>query len=303
MTNLKQFDTIKTRHNGAAGCGQICEKLFHLISKLGVFMANPGQSGGDPVAYPAYCLLLMALTGLAQGLTSLVDSVDSDNSPPNAMGISAMTVNVTTDFAALTEAILTAKKNCDAAKNLVPAAGGGIAKEDPGLWIRCAFYLVEASTLLMGFGAPYAGEDLVEGSKQLTALSGQLDSTSPGDGWRGVSAQAYVDRVAAVRQSLDVLIYTDQWCADIAAGIAYFVNCVRLICGCLKAVLEVAYVLIRYCYGTGDIEKARGWDWNICRIVNVIMGLLAASVQYESQYIQSYFLEMIAEEYHSYCSW
>lgn len=267
-------------------------------------MASPElSSGGDPVTYAAGFLLLTALAGLAQGITSLVDSVDPDGAQPDGVGISAMTVNMTTDFTALTEAIVAAKKNCDAAKNLVPATGGGIAEEGPGLWIRHAFYLVEASTLLMGFGAPYAGEDLVEGSKQLAALSGQLDSAFPGDGWRGVSAQAYVDRVAAVRQSLDVLVYTDQWCAEIAAQVAHFVNIVRLICGCLKFALEVAYVLIKYRYSTANINDARWWDWNICRGVGVIISLLPVLVTAQSRYILSSSLKKIAEEYHSYCSW
>ncbi|MBY0440619.1 MAG: hypothetical protein K2Q25_00520 [Mycobacteriaceae bacterium] len=131
--------------------------------------------------------------------------------------------------------------------------------------IRHAFYFVEASTLLMGFGSPYTGEDLAEGSKQLATLTGQLDSAIPGDGWQGVSAKTYVERVGEIRESLDGLADTDQWCADIAAEVAYFVNCIRLICGCLKLVLEMAYVLIRYCYSSADIEAGDMWGFSDCR--------------------------------------
>lgn len=260
-------------------------------------------SGNGPVTYAAYFLLLMALGGLAEGLTNLIDSTDSDNTQPSHLNISAMTVNMTADFAALAEAIVTAKKNCEAAQNLVSAANTDTVKADRGLWIRQAFYLVETSTLLMGFGSPYTGEDLAEGAKQLAAISDQLNSAFPDDSWQGLSAQAYVDRVATVQQSLDVLAYTDQWLMEIAAETAYFVNCIRLICGCLKLALAVAYVLIRYCNSSGDIKTAASWDWNICRGVGVVMSLLTLLVQVQSIHIKSYCLQPIAEDYRSFCNW
>ena len=125
--------------------------------------------------------------------------------------------------------------------------------------ILYALALAESLEMFMGFGTPYQGDDLRHGAQQLTALSEQLQGTTPGNGWRGAAAQAYTEQVGAEQGAAGVLATIDLGFADLAQQCADFVTHAQLAIGLLKALLLAGYAIERTWYAEDNPEQ--GWTF------------------------------------------
>ena len=140
--------------------------------------------------------------------------------------------------------------------------------------ITYALALAESLEMFMGFGTPYQGDDLRHGAQQLTALSEQLQGTTPGSGWRGAAAQAYTEQVGAEQGAAGVLATIDLGFADLAQQCADFVTHARLAIGLLKSLLVAGYAIERMWYA----EENPDYGWTFSGKVGVAGALAVGAI-------------------------
>ncbi|MBY0443346.1 MAG: hypothetical protein K2Q25_14610 [Mycobacteriaceae bacterium] len=122
--------------------------------------------------------------------------------------------------------------------------------------------LAEFVSLMAGFGYPYNGDDLKEGTEQLSLLHAQLNSTYPdSSSWQGTSAQAYTGQTGALQDAIQDLITLDEQLAGAAQRQADLVTHIRLALSILKALLVAGYAVERWYYLAGqDLQGGMKFD-------------------------------------------
>lgn len=103
--------------------------------------------------------------------------------------------------------------------------------------------IVEVMELTTGFGPPADGVDLEAGAQQFAALSAQLKSALPDDGWQGSASQAYADLDKALQGMATQMAELDSKLAALVKDQAEWIDHMRLAFGILKDALFAAFVI------------------------------------------------------------
>ncbi|OBA73409.1 hypothetical protein A5641_05610, partial [Mycobacterium sp. 1554424.7] len=109
--------------------------------------------------------------------------------------------------------------------------------------IALTLTVVEVLELTTGFGPPCEGDELAQGSRQFSALSGQLMVALPEDNWQGGAAQVYAEADTTLGTVAQRMAELDDQLAALIQGQADWVTHVRLSFGVLKDLLLVAYLI------------------------------------------------------------
>lgn len=253
----------------------------------------------NPEIIGAAFLVLLALGSVAQGLVTLADPLDSGGASPGGVGLSATALNLVADSTAAAYLIYGVAKDYYTKANGVVSRGPA-AEPACGSFITGALFFIEGLTLMAGFGVPYAGEDLKEGGRRLAEVGEQLDLVLPDSAWRGLSSQAYADRIMQAQSDLWAIGSIDKDLAGTAEEIAEFVNAVRLIFGILKSLLILANLIERRLYASSDfdsIEFAQYFAPRIAIAATLCAVALVIAVQGVSLHVKSYSLLPYADDY------
>lgn len=181
----------------------------------------------DP--YVVLCLVIAALSGLTPYFVDIT-------APQSGEYDAAMALSISADVIATVQVLVNWWRTPTPTETL-PMPG---VLTLPTMVILRIYAAVEILEFTVGFGPPYEGHDFKVGSKQLTALREQLESTFPDSSWQGSAAQAYVAEVAALRDGVQELAELDRKLAARLKDQADWVNHMRLGFGILKLLLTIA---------------------------------------------------------------
>ena len=102
---------------------------------------------------------------------------------------------------------------------------------------------VQMLELTLGFGNPYQGASLTDGSQQFDTLAEQLNSAVPDEGWQGTASASYAQLTDALTALAQTAAQLDTQLAAVVAHQAEWVTNMRLGFGILKDVLTAALVV------------------------------------------------------------
>lgn len=203
---------------------------------------KPVKNYKDPFQDPLRVLglILLTLSGMAASLYFIKNTV-SNKSEFLGSGEydSSMLIDVCTDVSAFVTGIASA---------YIVNAGGRFQSGPvfaPAWYVHRAYIIVEFMEWTAGFGPPYEGDDLETGSQQFAAVSEQLLSAFPENGyWRGAAADAYADELAELRRYLNDAASYDRQLKQLVHNQAEWALAVRLILGLIKLLLCITAIYL-----------------------------------------------------------
>lgn len=208
---------------------------------------------------------MMILLALGCFIQDIFGSIDAGSGRASAEQLSSVVINDAVYVAAFVAMTMQAMRYFATAKGLADSKLLPLNPLEKLRFVSPIFYalgFVEAVELLVGFGTPYAGDDLADGAQRLTELHRQLGSAFPDGGWQGVGAQRYTDQVSAVQGATRTLADVDTYLAHAAQHQGEWVTHLRVSFGLIKAILLLAHFIEREAMDSG-VKDARGWasDW------------------------------------------
>ncbi|MBY0443575.1 MAG: hypothetical protein K2Q25_15835, partial [Mycobacteriaceae bacterium] len=221
----------------------IKDNHFDDRNSLGPIVENkPKKNYKDPFQDPLRVLglILLTLSGMAASLYFIKNTV-SNKSEFLGSGEydSSMLIDVCTDVSAFVTGIASA---------YIVNVGGRSQSGPifaPAWYVHRAYIIVEFMEWTAGFGPPYEGDDLETGSQQFAAVSEQLLSAFPENGyWRGAAADAYADELAELRRYLNDAASYDRQLKQLVHNQAEWALAVRLILGLIKLLLCITAIYL-----------------------------------------------------------
>ncbi|OBA75536.1 hypothetical protein A5641_04035 [Mycobacterium sp. 1554424.7] len=194
---------------------------------------------------------------------------------------------VTKEFFATGKLSLKANENPVGA---VDAYGAGLI-----LWTLTVIDLLELTT---GFGPPYEGDELKEGSRRFVALSAQLGLALPDGSWQGAAAQVYAEADTTLGRVAQRMAELDLQLAALIHNQADWVTHIRLGLGILKGLLVAAYIVhlgLVLSPGVG-LAWAKAFAYLVCALgISAGVGMLLALGYYS--YDNAQHADAVAAQY------
>ncbi|OBA72860.1 hypothetical protein A5641_07315 [Mycobacterium sp. 1554424.7] len=141
-----------------------------------------------------------------------------------------------------------------------------------------AMSIVDALGLLAGFGPPYDGDELTEGSQQFAGLSGQQMVALPDGSWKGAASQAYADLNMTLANTAQTTAELDLRLAAVIQAQADWNTHIRLVFGILKGLLAAALVAEAAMISAGNVVNAKWFAYAAAGLGVFVAGCLLTNL-------------------------